>query len=171
MLTFIREITCRVACLGLVLVSFEVICDSAWVRFVSFRWESSMPPGTRLLMFPSFNQVVPQEAYKVTSLQTFLKGSLSCYFVAFAVSTDHFVSLFGPRKALAKTVPEATMVLKDGFGLWMVAINFFSCDGPFTPVATSVMMDVNAALPRLILQPARRFDTKTGFWVKRFFKS
>ena len=75
-----------------------------------------MPPGTRPLMFPSFNQVVPQEPYKLTSLQRSLIGSLSCYFVALVVSTDHFVSLFEPRKALATTVPEATMVLKDGFG-------------------------------------------------------
>ena len=162
MLTFIREITCRVACLGLDLVSFEVIYDSVWVRFVSFRWQSSMPPGTRPLVFPSFNQVVPQEPDYFTAFRRFLKGSLSCYFVAFAVNTDDFVSLFGPRKALATTVPEATMVLKDGFGFWVVTINFYACNGSFTTVATSVMVDVNATPPRLILQPTSRFYTKIG---------
>ena len=151
MLTFIRETACRLACLGLVLVSFEVIDDSVWLRFVSFRWDSIIPPGTRHLVFPSFNQVVPQEACKLTSGQSSLVGGLSCYCVAFAVSTDHFVSLFGPWKALATTVPEATMVLTDGFAFWVVAINFLTCSDPFAPVAASVIMDVNAALPCLIL--------------------
>ena len=151
MLTFIRENTCRVACLGLVLVSFEVIYYSVWVRFVSFRWKSSMPPGPRPLVFPSFNQVVPYEAYHFTASQSSLTGSLSCYFIALAVNTDRFISLFGLRKALATTVPEATMVLKDGFTFWVVSINFVPHNGPFTRVITSVMVDVNAALPCLIL--------------------
>ena len=88
MLTFIREITCSVACLGLVL-SCLVINDSVWVRFVSYRRESSMPPGMRPLMFPSFNQVVAQEPYQIdfTAFQSSLIGSLSCYFVAFAVKS------------------------------------------------------------------------------------
>ena len=46
-----------------------------------------------------------------------MEGGLSGYYVAFAISTDHFVSLFRPWKALATTVPEATVVLKDGFAL------------------------------------------------------
>ena len=111
MLTFIREITCRIAFLGLVLVSFEVIDDSVWVRFGSFRWNSVIPPGTRPLMFPSFDQVVTTKPDYFTTSQSSLIGSLSCYFVALAVKTDHFVSLFGPRKALKTTVPEATMVV------------------------------------------------------------
>ena len=138
MLTFIREITCRVTCLGLVLVNFEVINNSVWVRFGSFRWNSVISTGTRPLMFPSFNQVVAQEAYYFTAFQSSLIGSLYCYFVALAVNTDHFVSLFGPRKAFKKSVPKATMVSKDGFGFWVIAINFFACNDPFTPVATSV---------------------------------
>ena len=52
MLALIRKLTCRVACLGLVLVSLEVIDNSVWVRFVSFRWELNIPPGTRHLVFP-----------------------------------------------------------------------------------------------------------------------
>ena len=151
MLTFIRKITCRVACLGLVLVSFEVIDDSVWVRFVSFRWESIMPPGSRVLVFPSFDQVVAHEPDYCTSPQSSLIGSLHCYFVTLAVKTDYFGSLFRPRKALATTVPEATVVLKDDFAFWMVAINFVTCNDPFTPVATSVMVDVNTTLPCLML--------------------
>ena len=151
MLTFIRKITCRVAFLGLVLVSFEVIYDSVWVRFVSFRWNSVISPGTRPLVFPSFDQVVTTVPDYFTTSQSFLISSLSCFFVALAVNTDHFVSLFRPRIALETTVPEATMVLKDGFGFWMVAINSLTHNGSFTPMATSVMVDVSASLPCLIL--------------------
>ena len=115
MLTFIREITCRLAGLGLILVSFEVIDDSVWVRFVSFRLDSVIPPGTRLLVFPFFNQVVSTKPDKGTSVQSSLEGFLSCYCVPVAVSRDYSVSLFGSRKALvATTVPEATIVLKGG---------------------------------------------------------
>ena len=80
MLTFIRKITCQVACLCLVLVSFEVIDDSVWIRFVSFRWDSVIPPGTRLLVFASFDQAVVQEPDYFTAFQSFLIGSLSCYY-------------------------------------------------------------------------------------------
>ena len=86
-----------------------------------------------------------------TAFQSFLIGVLSCYFVALVVNTDHFGSLFGLRKALDTTMPEATMVLKDGFGFWMVAINFNTCNEPFTPVATSVTVNVSATLPCHIL--------------------
>ena len=110
-----------------------------------------MPPGTRLLVFPSFNQVVATVLDYFTSGQSSFEGYLSCHFFAFAVNTDYFVSLLGPQKALATTVPEATMVLKNGFAFWVVAINFLPHNGPFSPVATSVMMDVNATLPCLIL--------------------
>ena len=151
MLTFIREITCRVACLFLVLVSFEVIDDRVWVRFVSFRWELVMPPGTRPLVFPSFNQSVPQGPDYFTAFQIFLIGSLSCYFVALAVNTDHFGSLFGLRKALDTTTPEATMELKEGFGFWVVAINVFACNDSFNPMATSVMVNMLATLSCHIL--------------------
>ena len=146
MLSFIREITCRVACFCLVLVSFEVIDDRVWVRFVSFLGYSVIPPGSRLLVFPSFDQSVPQEPDYFTEFQSFLIGVISCYFVALAVDIDHFGSLFGLREALDTTVSEATMVLKDGFGFWVVAINLSTCKEPFTPVATSVMVVVIASL-------------------------
>ena len=146
MLTFIREITCRVACLCYVLVS-DRVDDRLWVRFVSFRWDSVIPPGSRLLVFPSLDKVVPQELDYFTAFQSFLIGSLSCYFVALAVNIDHFGSLFGPGKALDTTMPEATMELKDGFGFWMVAIKFSTDNEPFTPVTTSVMVNVSATLP------------------------
>ena len=48
-------------------------------------------------------------------------------------------------------MPEAIMELKDGFGFWMVAINFVASNKPFTPVATSVMVNVIATLPCHIL--------------------
>ena len=151
MLTFIREITCWVACLCLVLVSFEAIDDSVWIRFVSFLGDSVIPPGTRLLVFPSFDQSAPQAPDYFTAFQSFLIGVISCYFVALAVNIDHFGSLFGLRKALETTMPEATMELKDSFGFWMTAINFNTCNKPFTPVTTSVMVNVNATLPCHIL--------------------
>ena len=151
MLTFIRKIKCRVAFLGLVLVSFEVIYDSVWVRFGSFRWNSGILPGARPLVFPSFDQVVTTVPDYFTASQSSLISPVSCYFVALAVNTDHFISLFRPRKALETTVPEATMVLKDGFGFWMVALNSLPHNGSFIPMATSVKVDVNATLPCLIL--------------------
>ena len=60
MLTFIRKITCRIACLCLVLVSFEVKDYRVWVRFISFSWNFVVLPGTRLLVFPFFDQSVAQ---------------------------------------------------------------------------------------------------------------
>ena len=63
------------------------------------------------------------------------------------------------------------MVLKDSFGFWVVAINFVTCNDSFTPVTTSVVVDVNMALPRFILQPASRLDPKTAFWENSFSKA
>ena len=133
-------------CLCLVLVSFEVKDYRVWVRFVSFRWEFIVPPGTWPLVFPSFDQAVAQEPDYFTAFQSFLIGILSCYFVAIAINTDHFGSLFRIREALHTTMPEATMKLKDSFGFRMIAINFGASNEPFTPVATSVMVNVSAIL-------------------------
>ena len=133
MLTFIRKITGRVACLCLVLISFEVKDDCMWVRFVSFWWEFVVPPGSRSLVFLSFNQSVAWGSDYFTSFQSSLIGIISCYFVTLFVNTDHFGSLSGIREAMDTTVPMATMELKDSFGCWMIAINFTPCNNLFTP--------------------------------------
>ena len=151
MLTFIRKITCRIACLCLVLVSFEVKDYRVWVRFISFSWNFVVPPGTRLLVFPSFDQSVAQELDYFTTFQSFLIGIISCYFVAVFVNMENFGSLFGIREALDTTMPVAAMVLKDGFGFWMIAVNCGASNEPFTPVASSVMVNVSATLPCHIL--------------------
>ena len=59
---------------------------------------------------------------------------------------DHFGSLFGIREALDTTMPVATMVLKESFGFWMIAINCGASNEPFTPVATSLMVNVSATV-------------------------
>ena len=146
MLTFIRKITRRVACLCLVLVRFKVKDYRVWICFVSFRWTFVVLLGTRHLVFPSFNQSVVQGPDYFTAFQSSLIGVISCYFITLFVNTDHFGSLFGIRKALDTTMPAATMELKDSFGCWMIAINFTTCNDPFTLVATSVMVDVSATL-------------------------
>ena len=146
MLTFVRKIKRWVACLCPVLVSFEVKDYRVWVRFVSFRWKFVVPPGTQPLIFPSFDQVVPQEPDYFTAFQSSLIGIISCYFVALFVYMDHFGSLFGMWEALDTTMPVATMQMKDSFGFWLIAINCSASNEPLAPVATSVIVDVSSSL-------------------------
>ena len=135
-----------------------------WIRFVSFRWKFVVLPGTRLLVFPSFDQSVDQETDHITAFQSSLIGVISCYFVALFVNMDHFGSLFGIREALDTTVPVTTMELKNSFGFWMVAINLSASNEPFTPVATCVMVDVSATLSCLLdKKPSQKLTQGEGY--------
>ena len=68
-------------------------------------------------------------------------------------------------------MPMAAVVLKDGLAFCMITIDFAAKNGPLTPVATSLVVDVNAPLLCLVLQPANCLDTETAFGVKGLFKS
>ena len=152
MLTFIREIPSRVACLCFVLVRFKIKDDCVWVCFVSFRWKFVTPPGRGLLVFPSFDQVITQVSDFLTARQSFQIGAFSCCFFAVFVNPNNFGSLFRIWDALDTTMPVATMKLKDSFGFRLIAINWDSFNESFTLVATSVMVNVFATLSRYMLE-------------------
>ena len=46
------------------------------------------------------------------------------------------------------------VVLKNGFAFWVITINLAPQNGSLTPVATSLVVDVDALLLCLVLQPA-----------------
>ena len=148
MFAFIRQITCRTACLCFVLIRLKVIDDRVRICFVLFAWKFAAQPGRGLLVFPPFYQVVTQVSDFLTARQSLYVRKFSCCFFAVFISPNKFGSLFWIRKALDTAMPVATMKLIDSFGFRLVAINWVSFDDSFTSVAAFVMMDVFATMLR-----------------------
>ena len=64
----------------------------------------------------------------------------------------------------------AAVVLKNGFAFWIITINLAPQNGSLTPVATSLVVNVDALLLCLVLQPANCLDTETAVGIKSLFE-
>ena len=64
----------------------------------------------------------------------------------------------------------ATVVQKDGFAFWMITIDLAAQNGSLTPVAISLVANVNAPLLCLVLQPANCLEAETALGVKGLFE-
>ena len=64
----------------------------------------------------------------------------------------------------------ATVVLKYGLAFWVITIELAAQNVSLTPVATSVVVYVDAPLLCLVLQPANCLEPETAFGVKGLFE-
>ena len=64
----------------------------------------------------------------------------------------------------------APVVLEKGLALWVITINFVAQNYALTSVTTSLMVDVDAPLLCLVLQPTNSLETETAVGVKSLFE-
>ena len=64
----------------------------------------------------------------------------------------------------------AAVVVKNGFAFWVITIDFAAKNGSLAPVATSLVVNVDALLLCLVLQPANCLETETAFGIKGLFR-
>ena len=65
----------------------------------------------------------------------------------------------------------AKVILKHGFALWVVAVNISTCNKTLANVTAKLIVDVNAALACVVLNPANRVVTKNCWRVEGLFLS
>ena len=151
-LSFVRKVPGWVACLGLVLVRLEVVDNRVGVSFrLLIRAAAGCPRGWGFV-FPLFDHCVTSVTELLGSHQSQPISNLPGYCLA-PVHPDHLLSLGWLLVALLATVPKTTMVLEDSVGLEMITINGNVEDVSLTPMATPCVMDVNAPLLCLPLEP------------------
>ena len=128
-------------------------------------------------MFPLLDHRVARVSQKLGSLQSETVGILPLHRVALAVQSCDHIALFGPlpyeplsllRVALLATMPEATVVLEDSFRLGVITIHPGAKNSPLTPMATTSVMDVDAPLLCLPLEPFCADETATRLGIESF---
>ena len=154
MLAFVREIPRWLACLGLVLVRLEVVNNGVRVCLVPLRRTPVMPPGTGQLVLPSFNDCIAIAPKKIGDVLRLLVGVLSCDFAPIVDFCNYLGPFFEAWETLGTPVLMAAVVLKDGLAFWVITIDLAAQNGSLTPVATSLVVNVDSPLLCHVLQPA-----------------
>ena len=119
-------------------------------------------PRGRFFMLPLFNHPVTLLAKRLSPLQGKLVGSFPVHRLLLSVQPwDHFalpglllhwlLTLF--RVALFTTVPEATVKLENRFRLLVITIHSSPKNLPLASMTATCMVDVNASILRLPLEP------------------
>ena len=156
----------RALSLARVLVRLKVVNNGVRVRFrLLFKAASGGPRG-RLFVLPFLDHRVARVAEMLGPLQGKAVIILSLYQPALLVLPHHFLSLSRGGEALLATMPMATVVLKDRAGLGMITINRMVADVSLSPMATQRVMDVNAPLLCLPLEPFDCHEAATTVGVE-----
>ena len=120
-------------------------------------------------MRPPFYHRIPSCSQKLSSFHSPLVGNLSCDWIALAVVAKYFVSLVG--KAFLAPMPEAAVELKDGFRLGVIAVHWRAQNVSLASMTTPCMMNVDAPLLCLPLDPDHSLEAESDIWVKGFLVS
>ena len=167
----------RVGSLARVLVRLEVVDNRVGVRFRLPLWTAGGYPGGGLFVFPLLNHRVARVSQKLGSHQSETVGILPFHGVALAVPSCDHIALFGPLLyeplsllgvALLATMPEATVVLEDSFRLGVITIHPDAQNSPLAPMTTTSMMDVDAPLLCLPLEPFCADEAATNLGIEDF---
>ena len=67
-------------------------------------------------------------------------------------------------------MPMTTMVLEDGLAFWVITINLVAQNASLASVTTSLVVNVNAPLLGLVLQPTNGPNTETAVGIKSLFE-
>ena len=162
MLTLVKEITGWTNSLAGVLVRLEVVDDCVGVRFRLHLRAVHVCPRSGFFVLPLFNHPVTPLAKILGSLQGKLIGSFPVHRLLLnAQPWDHFtlpgllqhqpLAVF--RVALLTAVPKATVKLENRFRLWVIPINSSAKNLPLPSMSATGMVDVDAPILRLPLEP------------------
>ena len=141
------------------------------VCFVPLLRAPVIPPGARQLVLPSFNNCVAIAPEKIGNVLRLLVGVLSCDFAPIASFCNYLAPFFGAWEAIGTPVLITALVVKDGFAFWVITIDLAPQNCSLTPVATCLVVNVDAPLLCLVLQPANCLDTETAVWIKSLFEN
>ena len=166
MLALVEEVAGWANSLASVLVRLEVVDDCVGVRLRLNLRASHVFPGGGLFMLPLFDHLVALLAQKFGSQQGELVGGLPAHRLLLSVQLgDHCalpcllqhqpLAIFGV--ALLTAVPEAAVKLENRFRLRVIAVHSSAENLPLAPMPAPRVVDVDAPLLRLPLEP---FDCK-----------
>ena len=180
MLALVEEVgggSCRLA---RVLVRLEVVDDRVGVRRRLPLGAAGGFPGGGLFVFPLLYHLVTRVSQELGSHQGETVGVLPLHGLALTVQPYNQLALFVQLRhgstssfgvALLATVPEAAVVLENGLRLGVITVHPSAKDLPLAPMATTSVMDVNAPLLCLPLEPFYSDETATGLGVEGFLVS
>ena len=176
-LALVRKVAGRFGSLARVLVRLEVVDDRVGVRRRLLLWTGQVCPRGWRFVLPLLNHPVTRVSQGLGSYQGEIVRGLPCQGLALAVPPYNQLTLFVQPchsstaffgVALRATVPEAAVVLEDGLRLGVITINPSAQNLPLTPMATTSVVDVDAPLPHLPLEPFDCDETATGLGVEGF---
>ena len=177
MLALVEEVGGGSFRLARVLVRLEVVDDRVGVRRRLPLGTAGGFPGGGLFVFPLLDHRVARVSQELGSHQGETVGVLPLHGFALAVQPcDELALVIHPRHgspssfgvALLATVPEAAVVLEDGLRLGVITIHPRAQNVPLAPMATASVMDVDASLFCLPLEPFCGDETATGLGVEGF---
>ena len=177
MLTLVQEVEGGSFRLARVLVRLEVVDDRVEVRRRLPLRTAGGFPGGGLFVFPLLDHRVARLSQELGSHHSKTVGVLPLHGLALAVQPYDHSALFVQLRhgspssfgiALLVTVPEAAVVLEDGLRLGVITIHPGAQNVPLAPMATASVMDVNAPLLRLPLEPFCSDEAATGLGVEGF---
>ena len=137
-------------------------------------------PRRGLFVSPLLDNPVARVSQKLGSLQSQIVSNLPAHRLALAVQPCLHLALFGRLQyrpisifgvALLATMPEATVKLKDGLRLGVIPIHLSVQNSTLAPMTAPGMMDVNAPLLRLPLEPFGCNEAATSLRVEGFLVS
>ena len=164
-LAFEGKVARQAGSLGLVLVRLKVVDNHVGVSLHLLLRAASVCPRDWCLVFPLLHHCVTSVAEMLGPLQSEVVGNFPCDCLA-PVHPYHLLSLVGSGVALPATVPKTTMVLEDSVGLGMITVNGNVEDVSLTSMATPRVMEVNAPLLCLPLEPFGCNKTATVVWIE-----
>ena len=176
-LALVEMVAGRAGSLARVLVRLEVVDNRVGVRFRLPLRAAGGCPGGWLFVFPLLDHRVARISQKLGSLQSETVGILPLHGVALAVQSCDHIALFGhlPYEplslfgvALLATMPVATVVLEDSFRLGVITIHPGAQNSPLASMTTTSVMDVDAPLLCLRLEPFYGDETATRLGIKGF---
>ena len=151
-LAFEGKVARRAGSLGLVLVRLEVVDNRVGVSLRLLLRTTGVCPRGWDFVSPLLHHCVASVAEMLGSLQSEPIRNLPRDCLA-PVHSGHLLSLGGGGGALLAPVPKTTMVLEDRVGLGVITINGNVEDVSLTSMATQCVMNVNAPLLCLPLEP------------------
>ena len=163
--------------LARVLVRLEVVDDRVGVRRRLPLRTAGGFPGGRLFVFPLLDHRVARVSQKLGSHQGETVGVLPFQGFALAVQPYDHIALFVQLRhgspssfgvALLAKVPEAAVVLENGLRLGVITVHPGAQNVPLAPMATASVMDVDAPLFCLPLEPFCSDEAATGLGVEGF---
>ena len=176
-LALVEKVAGRAGSLARVLVRLEVVDNRVGVRFRLPLQAAGGCPGGGLFVFPLLDHRVARVSKKLGSLQSETVGILPLHEVALAVQSCDHIALFGPLPyeplsllgvALLATMPQATVVLEDSFRLGVITIHPGAQNRSLASMTTTSVMDVDAPLLCLPLEPFCGDETATRLGIEGF---